>query len=100
MDRLTVTSTLSRASAQGIGAGAFDQGYVGQLCTRLDVTVCAGRCATCPVSACDVVGIQLLLLTALPAPPDLVTCAAGTRTPMPRLMAPLRARIAGRRPAR
>ncbi|MGH8896069.1 MAG: hypothetical protein ACRDZ4_03380 [Egibacteraceae bacterium] len=44
----------------------------------------------------DVVAVQLPMLT---APPDLVTCAVGTndllRTRMPRLMAPLRARIAG-----
>lgn len=56
---------LGDSAGQGIGAGAFDQGYVGQRRARLDAR---DGCAVSGVRVADVVGVQLPLLTALPAP--------------------------------
>jgi lysophospholipase L1-like esterase len=72
---------LGDSTAQGIGAPAFDRGYVGQLRAQLDgrdgrrwrvvnASVTGARLR-------DVVA-QLRWLDDLPAAPDLVTCAAGS----------------------
>lgn len=89
---------LGDSTAQGIGAPAYDQGYVGQLRTALD------RSSPTPwrvlnlsrsgARADDVVTAQLPRLEALDAPPALVTCAIGAndmlRTPLDETLASIR----------
>jgi len=72
---------LGDSTAQGIGAPAWDRGYVGQLLALLQAhdgrswrVVNASRTGA---RLRDVVTDQLRYLDALPSPPDLVTCAAG-----------------------
>jgi lysophospholipase L1-like esterase len=90
---------LGDSTAQGIGAPAWDQGYVGQLRDALEKG--SGRAwrvvnlSKSGARAADVVATQLPRLQALDTPPDLVTCAIGAndmvrRTPPPALEASLR----------
>ena len=72
---------LGDSTAQGIGAPAFDRGYVGQLRSQLEARdKHPWRIANLSVSGArlrDVLG-QLRGLADLPAAPELVTCAAGS----------------------
>ena len=89
---------LGDSTAQGIGAPSWEEGYVGQLRRALDAgserpwrVVNLSRSGA---RAADVVDRQLPLMEALPAPPDLVTCAIGAndivrRTPVQELEATL-----------
>ncbi len=89
---------LGDSTAQGIGAPAHDQGYVGQLRVVLDEHASVPwRVLNLSLSggkAADVVASQLPQLEALDFPPDLVTCAIGAndmlRTPLDALLATLR----------
>ena len=89
---------LGDSTAQGIGAPAYDQGYVGQLRAELD------RHSPRPwrvlnlsrsgARAAEVVARQLPRLEALEQAPDLVTCAIGANdmvpTPLPQLLGTMR----------
>ena len=96
---------LGDSTAQGIGAPAYDQGYVGQLRTALDAhTSTPWRVLNLSRSGArtgDVVATQLPRLEALPGPPDLVTCAIGAndmlRTALPETLGSMR-EIIGRLP--
>jgi len=97
---------LGDSTAQGIGAPSWEQGYVGQLRAALDAgSVQSWRVANVSKSgarAADVDDRQLDLLEALPARPDLITCAIGAndlvrRTPSAELEATL-GRIMARLP--
>jgi len=89
---------LGDSTAQGIGAPAYDAGYVGQLRAVLDEqSSVPWRVLNLSLSggkAADVVTTQLPRLGALDVPPDLVTCAIGAndmlRTPVDALLASLR----------
>lgn len=89
---------LGDSTAQGIGAPAYDQGYVGQLRTALDEHSSTPwrvlNLSRSGARAADVVATQLPRLDALATPPQLVTCAVGAndmfRTPLPELSATLR----------
>lgn len=98
---------LGDSTAQGIGASAFDQGYVGQVQRMLEArTGGAWRVLNLSKSgarAADVVTTQLPRLEALGRPPDLVTCAVGSndvvhRTPLEQVTGQLR-EIVSRLPA-
>ena len=72
---------LGDSTAQGIGAPAFDRGYVGQLRARLAARDGRRwRVANASVTGARLgdVRAQLRWLDGLPAAPDLVTCAAGS----------------------
>jgi lysophospholipase L1-like esterase len=98
---------LGDSTAQGIGAPAWNEGYVGQLRRALDDgserpwrVVNLSRSGA---RAADVLDRQLPALEAIDPPPDLVTCAIGAndvvhRTPLPQLEDQLR-RIVARLPA-
>ncbi len=89
---------LGDSTAQGIGAPAYDQGYVGQLRVLLDeqspVPWRVLNLSRSGGKAADVVATQLPRLEALDLPPDLVTCAIGAndmlRTPIDALLSTLR----------
>jgi lysophospholipase L1-like esterase len=90
---------LGDSTAQGIGAPAWDEGYVGQLLRALnDGSERPWRVVNLSRSgarAADVLERQLPVLEGLPTRPDLVTCAIGAndivgRTPQPRLESQLR----------
>ncbi len=72
---------LGDSTAQGIGAPAWDRGYVGQLLALLETR--DGRpwrvlnASRTGARLRDVVADQLGYLDTLPSPPELVTCAAG-----------------------
>jgi acyl-CoA thioesterase I len=72
---------LGDSTAQGIGASAFDRGYVGQLRRRLEARDGRSwRVVNPSVSGARVgqlLADQLPWLGRLPRPPDLVTCAIG-----------------------
>jgi lysophospholipase L1-like esterase len=96
---------LGDSTAQGIGAPAWDQGYVGQLRRALDDGAAAPwrvvNLSRSGARAADVLDRQLPLLQGLAGDPGpaLVTCAIGAndlvnRTPPERLEAQLRAIIA------
>jgi len=99
---------LGDSTAQGIGAPSYNQGYVGQLRTRLD----AERGDDGPwrvlnwsrsgAKTRDVIDVQLPRLDALDRPATLVTCAIGANdlrpTPLDLLIERLR-HIMGRLPA-
>ena len=98
---------LGDSTAQGIGASAFDQGYVGQLRRILDER--SGQSwrvlnlSKSGARAADVLATQLPRLEALGSLPDLVTCAIGTndvvhRTPLGQIEGELR-EIVARLPA-
>jgi lysophospholipase L1-like esterase len=94
---------LGDSTAQGIGAPAWNEGYVGQLLAGLD----AGaehpwrvlNLSRSGARTADVLDRQLPALHALATPADLVTCAIGAndivrRTPIATLEARLRAIVA------
>jgi len=89
---------LGDSTAQGIGATAYDQGYVGQLRAALDVHSTAPwrvlNLSRSGAKAADVVTTQLRRLESLGAAPELVTCAIGANdmfpTPLPVLLESLR----------
>lgn len=94
------------STAQGIGAPAWDGGYVGQLRTALDAGLEGDRrwrvvnLSRSGARTTDVLDRQLPALGALGVKPDLVTCAIGAndivhRTPVPALEARLRSVLAG-----
>ena len=95
---------LGDSTAQGIGAPAWDEGYVGQLRSALEAgsdrrwrVVNLSRSGA---RTTDVLDRQLPALAALGVTADLVTCAIGAndivrRTPIPALEARLRAVVAG-----
>ena len=98
---------LGDSTAQGIGASAFDQGYVGQLRRILEER--SGRdwrvlnLSKSGARAADVLDTQLPRLEALDRQPGLVTCAIGSndvvrRTPLAQVDAELR-EIVARLPA-
>jgi lysophospholipase L1-like esterase len=98
---------LGDSTAQGIGASAFDKGYVGQLQSILEErsgkTWRVLNLSKSGARAADVLAVQLPRLEALGALPDLVTCAVGTndivhRTSLDRVERELR-EIASRLPA-
>lgn len=72
---------LGDSTAQGIGASAYDQGYVGQLRRLLEARDRrAWRVINLSVTGArvrDVLDLQVPRLDALDARPDLVTCAVG-----------------------
>lgn len=74
-------AVLGDSAAQGIGASSYDHGYVGLLTDRLEAR--DGRAwrvlnlSRSGARVADVEGVQLDLLDALDAPPDLVTCVVG-----------------------
>ena len=95
---------LGDSTAQGIGAPAWNEGYVGQLLAGLD----AGaerpwrvlNLSKSGARTTDVLERQLPALRALAAAPDLVTCSIGAndivgRVPVATLEARLRAVLAG-----
>jgi lysophospholipase L1-like esterase len=90
---------LGDSTAQGIGAPAHDQGYVGQLRAVLDEHSSAPwrvlNLSRSGARAADVVSTQLPRLEALDPAPELVTCAIGANdmipTPLPDLLDGLRA---------
>jgi lysophospholipase L1-like esterase len=72
---------LGDSTAQGVGAPAFDRGYVGQLRAQLDGRDGRRwRVANASVTGARLrdVMAQLRWLDDLPAAPDLVTCTAGS----------------------
>jgi len=72
---------LGDSTAQGIGAPAFDRGYVGQLRSRLDARDGrAWRIANLSVTGARLRDAlrQVRGLADLPSAPELVTCAAGS----------------------
>ena len=72
---------LGDSTAQGIGAPAYDRGYVGQLRRRLDARDGERwRVVNASVTGARMRDVlpQLHWLDELPAEPDLVTCAAGS----------------------
>ncbi|HEX2192293.1 MAG TPA: GDSL-type esterase/lipase family protein [Acidimicrobiales bacterium] len=89
---------LGDSTAQGIGAPAYDQGYVGQLRAVLDEHFSAPwrvlNLSRSGARAVDVVETQLPRLEALERPPELVTCAIGAndmmRTPTSEVIASVR----------
>jgi lysophospholipase L1-like esterase len=89
---------LGDSTAQGIGAPAHDQGYVGQLRAVLDEHSSAPwrvlNLSRSGARAADVVSTQLARLEALNPAPELVTCAIGANdmipTPLPDLLEALR----------
>ncbi len=89
---------LGDSTAQGIGATAYDQGYVGQLRSALDEQSSTPwrvlNFSRSGARAADVVATQLPRLVALDEEPQLVTCAIGANdvfpTPLPALLASLR----------
>jgi len=89
---------LGDSTAQGIGAPAHDQGYVGQLRSALDDHSSTPwrvvNLSRSGARAAEVVTAQLPRLEALDAAPELVTCAIGANdmfpTPLPDLLASLR----------
>lgn len=94
---------LGDSTAQGIGAPAWDEGYIGQLRQALDAgSERPWRVVNLSRSGArtdDVLDRQLPALHALSVPPDLVTCAIGAndivrRAPVPTLEARLRAILA------
>ncbi len=93
---------LGDSTAQGVGASAYDRGYVGQLRAWLSerdgVAWRVLNLSRSGARAADVLATQLPELEALAAPPDLVTCVIGAndllRTPLPRLLATFRAIVA------
>lgn len=93
---------LGDSAAQGVGATAYDQGYVGQLRTWLQerdgVTWRVLNLSRSGARAADVLAAQLPALEALDGPADLVTCVIGgndlLRTPLRQLAATFRAIIA------
>ncbi len=94
---------LGDSTAQGIGASAFDQGYVGQLRRILEgrtgQTWRVLNLSKSGARASDVVASQLPRLDALGTLPDLVTCAIGSndvvrRTPLAQVEGELREIVA------
>ena len=89
---------LGDSTAQGIGAPAYDQGYVGQLRAVLDEHSPRPwrvlNLSRSGARAADVVATQLPRLEALDTAPDLVTCAIGANdmvpTPLPAVLASIR----------
>jgi len=89
---------LGDSTAQGIGAPAFDRGYVGQLREVLDEHSSTPwrvlNLSRSGARATDVVSVQLPRLDALDVRPELVTCAIGAndmlRTPLDTLLASVR----------
>jgi lysophospholipase L1-like esterase len=72
---------LGDSLSQGIGAAAFDLGWVGQLHARLALAGRDYRIVNLSVSGAhtaDVIRRQLPALAALPDPPDLVTVMVGS----------------------
>ncbi|MDQ3710402.1 MAG: GDSL-type esterase/lipase family protein [Actinomycetota bacterium] len=96
-------AVLGDSAAQGIGADAYDAGYVGQLRRRIeersDHPWRLANLSRSGARAADVVATQLPALAALPVTPQLVTCAIGgndlLRTPLRRLIPTFRAIIGG-----
>ncbi len=95
---------LGDSTAQAVGAPTVQEGYVGQLRAALDDgSAHPWRVVNLSKSgarAADVVDRQLPALAALPAAPDLVSCAIGAndvvrRTPTAALLPRLRAIMAG-----
>jgi lysophospholipase L1-like esterase len=78
---------LGDSTAQGIGAPAYDQGYVGQLRKVLDEHSSRPwrvlNFSRSGARAADVVEVQLPRLEALETTPDLVTCAIGANDMVP-----------------
>lgn len=105
-DRAPLWVVLGDSAAQGIGATAYDRGYVGQLRARLEAR--DGRdwrvlnLSRSGARTADVLADQLPALRALAAVPDLVTCLVGgndlLRTPTARLVEQVR-RLLGSLPA-
>jgi lysophospholipase L1-like esterase len=70
---------LGDSAAQGVGASAFDRGYVGQVLAMLRDQDPAWRVVNLAVSGARIAGVltaQMPRLAEIPHP-DLVTCAAG-----------------------
>ncbi|HYX43557.1 MAG TPA: GDSL-type esterase/lipase family protein [Acidimicrobiales bacterium] len=78
---------LGDSTAQGIGAPAHDQGYVGQLRAALDEHSSTPwrvlNLSRSGARAADVVETQLPRLEAIEPPPQLVTCAIGANDMIP-----------------
>lgn len=78
---------LGDSTAQGIGAPAHDQGYVGQLRAALDQHSSTPwrvlNLSRSGARAADVVETQLPRLEAVEPPPQLVTCAIGANDMIP-----------------
>jgi len=89
---------LGDSTAQGIGAPAYDQGYVGQLRAALDEHSSTPwrvlNLSRSGAKAAEVVRAQLPRLEALPVAPELITCAIGANdmfpTPLPDLLVSIR----------
>ncbi len=79
---------LGDSTAQGIGAPAYEQGYVGQLREMLEKRSGTSwrvlNLSKSGARVADVVAVQLPRLEALDDEPELVTCAVGTNDLMAR----------------
>lgn len=74
---------LGDSTAQGIGAPSYDQGYVGQLRTRLGGEWRVLNWSRSGARTADVIRTQLPRLEALGVEPDLVTAAIGANDLVP-----------------